>query len=304
MITVSIAIAAYNAEKNIAHLLESIRRQIEKNWKLDQLIIHSDCSEDNTVALIKKSKNKRLCLIDNRNRIGFAGSVKTLLSKSSSDITILLNDDIKISDFRFIEKIVNAFNTTKNIGLVTVRPVALPPRTHIERSVIVSIDAYENTLYSNNAYQNIFTCDGKVMAISRKFKAKLTFPKKLEKMGNVDSYIYLSCIKLGFKYFHEKKAQVYFRCPSTIKDWIRWTSRNNADKMILESTFGSLAAKEFEFPDTRKLLMNKVMQFVKHPIESTIALMVGVYASRKAKLHKMWLTPTWEIVTTSKLIGR
>ncbi len=302
MKTVTIGIAAYNAERNITKLIDILLGQNIKNWKFDMLLIHSDCSTDQTVTNIQKIKNPKLKIIDNKDRRGFAGSVKKILSISKSDITLLLNDDIKIDDKNFVEKIVRAFNSDKRIGLATARPVPLTPHSFIEKSVISTITAYENTIYGEKIQNSIFTCDGKVMAIGKEFKSKIKFPENITLAGNVDSYIYLSNKINGFKYQHIEEAKVLFRCPSTLKDWIRWTSRNNADKLVLKQIFGPTVESEFVFPKPNQLLKNKLMATVRHPVESIFAFFVGQYCRMKAQNYSTWLTAKWDVVATSKLL--
>ncbi len=108
--SIDILMAAYNGEKYIAEQIESILGQTVRDWRL---IICDDCSEDNTVEIIKKYrfKNKdRIFLYENEKN---SGSPKTnffrLIKMSDADFIFTCDqDDIWKSDK--IEKTLKGFD--------------------------------------------------------------------------------------------------------------------------------------------------------------------------------------------------
>jgi len=300
--TVTIGIAAYNAGPRIVQLVESLLVQKNKNWSLEKIIIHSDCSKDDTVANASKIKDSRVVVIDNQDRKGFAGSVKTLLANSQSDITLLLNDDIRIIDHYFVNKLVKEFSANSKVGLVTGRPVPMSPENFVQKAVITTLNAYENGLYRSGNYHNIGTCDGKILAVSSKFKTELLKDPSTAHMGNVDSFLYLACVKNQFVYRDVPEARVYFRAPSTFSDWIKLTSRNNADQILLRKTFGSLTDTAFSQMPMGRIHVYMIIESLKNPFGAAAAILVSLIAKYKAKRHASWLKPTWDVVTTTKAI--
>jgi len=70
-ITLNVSIAAYNSEKTIEKLINTILMQKQTNFKFESIVIHSDCSSDNTVKIVKKMKSNLLHIIDAKKRLGY-----------------------------------------------------------------------------------------------------------------------------------------------------------------------------------------------------------------------------------------
>lgn len=179
--TVSIGITAYNSEKNIKRLIVSILKQAVKEVHFEKLLIHSDCSSDKTVSIAKSIENKKIEIIESKKRIGFAGSVENVLKKNSSDVIILLNDDIIIEDDMFIEEIVIPFLENERLGLVSANLVPFQPENFIENAVRSGYMGYSNFAKQYKNGHNILTCDGKVLALSRQFLKVLQLPKNFKR---------------------------------------------------------------------------------------------------------------------------
>lgn len=295
---VTLAIAAYDAEANIKSLLYSLISQKGINKQLEQILVYSDASVDATVEKAKEVVDKRIKIIDSRKRTGFAGAVKNILARSSSDVIVLLNDDIKITGNYFIKRLISPFMKEDNVGLVAGNPQPMKPNNIIEGAVISSFRAYEKMRYSLKNGDNKFTCDGKVLALAGEFAKGINFPKDYKKLGNVDIYLYFSCLKNGYKYRHVKSAKVYYRCPSTVKDYISWTIRNNSNRHILRQTFGEIVDREYRKPS--RLNYYKFIEFLKNPVGALFIFLTSFYVSVKARAFAKEFDPLWEIVNTTK----
>ena len=218
---VIVAIPAYNAEENIRYLVDSLLIQKETNFLIKKIIVYSDASTDKTIKSLQNIKNRKLLLIDSTKRRGFAGAVKFILRNYIlSDAVLLLNDDIIITDNSFVEKIVNKYSKAQNAGLVCANPMPLKSNRFIENAVSSGYFAYKRmSMYLSNGI-NIFTCDGKLMLLSREFINTINLPKNESLMGNVDAYFYFVCKKNKFNYIFVPNALYYFRSPSTIADFV------------------------------------------------------------------------------------
>src|SRR5690606_14751320 len=107
--SVRIAVAAYNSEKNIQHLIQALLSQQRVSYHLDSLIIYSDGSSDDTVKNAKTITHPKLQIVGAKKNIGFANVVKKLIKENTADILVMLNDDIKINDNLLIEKLIQPF---------------------------------------------------------------------------------------------------------------------------------------------------------------------------------------------------
>jgi glycosyltransferase involved in cell wall biosynthesis len=102
--TVTIGIPAYNEERNILLLINSILKQKMVGFKIAKLIVSSDGSSDKTVSLIKSMNNKMIKLYDNRDRKGVARGLNQIIENANTDILVLL------MLIFFIKKIVQNLN--------------------------------------------------------------------------------------------------------------------------------------------------------------------------------------------------
>lgn len=299
--TVTVGIPAYNAEKNIHRLISAVLNQSSINYSLKKIIVYSDNSSDNTVDIAKSINNNQIEVVNNTNRNGFAGAVKYLLSTNSSDVLVVLNDDILVNNKNFIERIISKFTENKNTGLVCGNPLPLKPKNFIERSIYIGIRAYNKVKYSVNSGNSKTTCDGKVLALSNRFIKSLKLPKDSSKLANVDHYLYCLCKSNKFEYANSREAIVYYKCPSTIRDFISWTSRNKASSSLINDEFNEVIAKEQEVPWIR-FTMAKITEFIKYPLESIFLLTLTKISDYKARKLKNTFSSTWDVVTTTKKI--
>jgi len=266
-VRVFIGIAAYNAEHNIQRLLTSLCAQVEQDFVIDTILVYSDCSSDTTVSLAKRLPDSRICVVAGEERKGFIGAVQYLLNESSADLTVLLNDDILISDNKFISYLVGGYASSK-AGLLCGNPQPVRTSSFISRAINSSFNAYYNMALKIKNGQSMHTYDGKVMALSRDFKDTLNFPHDVRLTGNVDSYIYFYCVSQGFSYYFVKEAVSHYVSPATMKDYLRWFIRNNANEPLMAEQFGRLVDKESKKP---RMIFTYFLflEFLKNPLGCT-----------------------------------
>lgn len=297
--SVSIGIAAHNAEKNIGRILESLFFQAEDGFSIQEIIVHCDDCNDKTLQISQSFNQPKIKIVENKNRKGFAGSVKALLEAGSGDIIVLLNDDIKIDDPELIKKIIVRFPSSPKVGMVFANPRPLAPRSFIEAVILSSFNAWDNMRQKIRNGRNIFCVDGKVMAFSRSFVSAFRFPDNLKQMGNVDAFFYMACVAQGFSCEYAREARVYYRNPSTFSDYVEWVSRNNSNQGLLRKQFGQLVDKEYAKPFwlyTRCVLA----EFVKNPLAGLFIFFSRFYINHLAEKKSKNFIQTWKVIETSK----
>lgn len=299
-LAITIGIPAFFAETNIAGLLEALTRQNEEAFKIEKIIVYYDASGDSTLENARAVNDQRIEIIDGKIRKGFAGGVKTLLSINESDIFILLNDDIKIADENFVQKLVQPFLTMENVGLVSGNPQPLQPKTFIDRAVASRRKTGENLNYLVNHGSNAFWCDGKTLALSKAFIRKLNLPEDDTALGNVDGYLYFACITSGMRHCSVRDAIVYYRNPTTWTDYVEWYGRNRIQKYILQRQFGKvLVDKGTAKPKLLRLGLFSV-QFMKNPLGCLFVILTEPLLILKSRSPMANLSATWDVVKTTK----
>ncbi len=101
---VQIIIPNYNGEKLLGPCLESIFRQSFKDY---EVLVVDDASSDSSLELLKKYPVR---VIENKENLGFAGSVNVGLQNSRGKYSLLLNNDVILCE-DFLENIVEAMNS-------------------------------------------------------------------------------------------------------------------------------------------------------------------------------------------------
>ena len=87
---ISVILNVYNGEKFISRCLESI---INQTYKDIEIIIVNDASTDNTLSIIKKYKDKRIKIINNKNNLGLSLSRNIGIDNSKGDLLYFVDVD-------------------------------------------------------------------------------------------------------------------------------------------------------------------------------------------------------------------
>ena len=93
-ISVSVVIAAFNGEKFILELLESI---VNQTHQVDEIIVCDDCSTDSTIKTLEVFKLKypylNIKIIVNRYQLGITKNFSKAIKISESDLIFLADQD-------------------------------------------------------------------------------------------------------------------------------------------------------------------------------------------------------------------
>ncbi len=110
---VSILLNCYNAEKFISKAIESVLNQSYNNW---ELIIWDDGSTDNTLEVVKRFKNEKIFIYEQKENLGLGKSRIAAIKKLKGELITILDAD----DFFHNDKIlrqVEVFKKYKNISI-------------------------------------------------------------------------------------------------------------------------------------------------------------------------------------------
>ncbi len=296
--TVSVGIAAYNAEANIGALLRAVSSQCQEHITIAEIMVHSDHSTDRTIDVARACADLRLAIVDHPSRRGLAASVASMLEMFTGDALVLLNDDIRIPDDRFIERMVLPVFYEK-AALVGANLQPLPARCFVERASVSTFRVWARIRESMADRNNVFTCDGAAMCLSARFARSLAFPADLARVGNVDAFLYLSCISAGFRYVHASNAVAYFRSPATLRDYVARNVRNDSQPAILEKHFGTMVARSFRKP-LIPYWKSVAAEILNNPLGAAFVFVVGFYIQVKAKRAARDASALWEVMHSSK----
>lgn len=295
-IKVSVAISAYNEEKNMVSLLKSILEQRNNNFILKKIIVISDGSTDNTNIILKKiSKHtNKIKIYIYKKRRGKAYRLQEIYSKAKTDVLVTIDADVKLKDPLVIDKLIKPFRDDR-VRLVFGNALPSDPINFFQKIVVTYENFWKKTTNQINKGNNIHNCVGCILALRINFYTKLSFP---ESLVAEDHFIYLSAAKRGFKRVFVNDAIVYFNSPKTSADYLRQFQRYFSSQSVVEDHFGRFAENFYNIPVLYKLKAYQ-WSFLESPIYMFFALVLQVYQRLKMKPDN-GKNIFWETVLTSK----
>jgi len=122
----SVGVIAYNEEKNIGCLLNSLLMAKTDNFVLHELYVISDGSVDRTNEIVKEfsERDRRIKLIAQDKREGKARAVNRFLKNAKGDICILSSADIGITDVT-IQNLCTPLIMENKVGMTGCNPIPL-----------------------------------------------------------------------------------------------------------------------------------------------------------------------------------
>jgi len=115
MATIDILIPTYNGSACITETINSILSQSFKNFRI---IVCDDASTDNTVKTIKKIKDSRICIVDNKKNLGYSQNLERARTHADAKFIYLMGQD-DIMAKNTLKNTIRAFKLSPKIGAVT-----------------------------------------------------------------------------------------------------------------------------------------------------------------------------------------
>lgn len=235
-ISISVCIPAYNEAANIGRLLGQILEQRFSNSVLDEVIVYSDHSTDNTVKETRSIHDKRVRIIEGEKRVGANAAQNILLTEAGGDAIILLNADIRLSGEYCLDALVRKLRSNQSLGIVAARVESLPGQGWFERVMAMS-HAFKTALYEGMFREKkevpVYLCHGRARVFSRKFGSMLRWPDQCPE----DAYSYFLCQQLGFHVGYAWRSVVFFRSPAIFPDFLKQSHRFRFGRKKLEKSF-------------------------------------------------------------------
>lgn len=294
--TVTIGLPALNEEVNIKTLLKDILSQDKSGFVLEQVIVASDGSTDNTVSVSREITDKRIKVIDNKERKGQGERQNQIMKLSKSEILVLLNADIRIPDSKFIIKLITPI-ISGEAELTSAKLKPTNPRNFFEKVLCLSED-YKNSVFElQNNGDNLHTCHGGARALSKKLYHKLNFKRSIAE----DAYSYLFCISNGYKFRYVKDATAYYTLPDNLGDHIKRSQRYFNSVSILREEFGNEVIDKSYRLSFVPYFINGVKSFIKNPIHMVIyALITLLIRIRQMTIKSNSLSDKWELSKSTR----
>ncbi len=299
-ISVTIGIPAFNEEKNIVNLLNSVITQSRKNFTLEKVFVNCDGSTDTTILQVKEfsKKHPEIQLIEGKKRLGKAYRLNQLYKLNKSDIYITFDADVVLGSKNVIEEVVSKFKN-ENVGLVGGCNLPSSPKGFLEKVAVTWILLWfeiRRDLHNGITIHNHLGC---ISAMSRELADQVKIPNSAI---SDEDYIYFTALKLGYKFRFAKKAVVYYKAANNLKDYFIQSSRVLSAKDKIAFLFGEWVYSYYKVPLTKKI-MGLFRMIKKDPLFLFLAIIFQVQIIIFTKLfqkNKSYIN--WKIAYSTKEI--
>lgn len=297
--TVTVALSAYNEEKNIVSFLRSLAKQKQEGYTLEKILIVSDGSTDQTVEKIRNFKNLPVEVIDSPTRMGKSTRLNQIYRMLDSDILVQTDADVIFGHTYCIRDLIKPLAEDRSAGMTGGNPTPLQATTFVEQAVNSTVHAYMRLRHMVRGGNNIFSVDGRLLGFRKELVETISVPSDM--IAN-DRYTYYCCLTKGYSYSFAPSAVVYFRSPQTLKDHIRQNTRFLAAPIRMGKYFDTGLIKKEEFIPRHMLMYVYVYQWLRHPLKTVYVFVINRYCRVLAFLEESKLTAKWDIAYTTKKV--
>lgn len=292
MLDLSIGIMAYNEEKNIGALLETLLTQNLHIAKIKEIIVVSSACTDRTNEIVKEfsKRDKRIKLITQEKREGKASAVNEFLKNATGDICILESGDT-IPLENTIEGLCKPFLNPK-MGMTGGRPIPVNDKSN----------------FIGFAGHLIWDLHHELALKDPKLGELIAFRNVVEEIPKdtaVDEAHIESIIRQkGYELEYAPDAVCYNKAPETVRDFLKQRRRIYAGHLHLRKETG-YAPSSMKFSNLFSLIVTSFQRSKKESIFVVgamilegLARLLGWFDFRTKKKPYIW-----EIAKTTKELG-
>lgn len=295
--TVTIALSAYNEEKNIRPFLRSILSQQEDGFKLEKILVISDGSTDKTVDIARSFKSEKIKVVDSKVRLGKSERLNYIYKNLKSDYLVQSDADVIYSHPFIVQDMIKPLINDSKVGMCGGHPQPVRAKSFTEKAINLTFEAYAPLRSKFRGGNNVFSVDGRILSYKKELVKQIYVPAD---MTANDAFTYYSCLTLGYQYRYVSSAVVYFRSPQTIADQIRQNSRFLAAPMKMAQHFPKEMIMRERHVPTLTLMRYMLPVFVKNPILSTYIFAINKYSKLRAYFIIKKLNAKWDMVKSTK----
>ena len=246
-VKISIGISALNEENNIRNILKDILSQERARWDLEEILLYCDGCTDTTVARAESIKSRYMKVTDNKQRKGKVYRVNQMLKNFKGDILVIFDADISLKDRNVITNLIKQFEFNSKVMLVGGNSRVYTPHSFFQKAIFTSYYVYFKSRETLRGGHNAFGCTGACLALRKEFAKKVNIPINII---SEDTYLYFSCLKMGYKFRHAKDAIVYYKLAGSLKNFLKQIFRTHPESvhLIFKEHFGDMVEKEYKRP--------------------------------------------------------
>jgi poly-beta-1,6-N-acetyl-D-glucosamine synthase len=291
---VSIGVFAYNEEKNIGHLLESLLKQKTKKIEINEILVVSSGSTDNTNNIVKdfSKKNKKIKLLAQEKREGKAAAINLFLNHAKNNLVVVESGDT-ITKEDCIENLCSPFLKNEKLGLTGARSIP----TNDKNTCLGYIIHYWWWMH------NELPRFGEMIAFRRDIVPQISGKTAVDE-ADIEAIV----TNKGYDKFQVSNAIVNNHGAEKFKDLIKQRKRVYIGHTLLKKE-RSYAVESFNPEKLLKLTIKYIKQekSIKGVFYILYGILIEIYSRIKGyyELHFEKKNPyIWEISKTTKIVNR
>lgn len=295
-ISITVCIPAYNEAQNIGRVLHAVLGQEQIGYELTGVIVYSDASVDATSTIARAIGDKRVEVVEGSVRSGKAAVINHMFSMAQTDAVVLLDADSIITSNQVLSKLVRCMHE-HNASLVSGSCKPLPARSFMQRLLVLGVEAWQE-LISRTPNSDMYRCGGQFVLMRKDLYAHITYPKT----SADDVYPYIVAKERGLNYAYDVTAEIYYKLPTTYRDFFRQQTRFlNADASM-EAIFGTDVVQKYYTIGVIDKLKGVARIFLKHPALAMCYALMLIFPKLLVALFKHDTGGLWAIAESTKEI--
>ena len=291
----SILIPAYNEEKNIGLLLNSlIQQKIYKPFEMVEITVIASGCTDNTESIVREfcKKNEKIRLISTPERLGKANAINLFLKVCKEELIVMISADVLPADNYTINTLLQHL-LDKEVGIVGGRPVPINPSSTLTNRIssLIWHIHHKISLYNPPKVGEIVAFRNVVERIPQDTLADE------ERLSAIIQ-------KKGYKAVYAEDAVVYNKAPEKISELIEQRRRIFVGHLLIKKELG------YTVPtlSLRRLLKVVIDEIASNPLKVITIIPLGLieifsrflgFLSYVTKRHG----PAWKVCETTKKLS-
>jgi len=242
-------------------LVQTINGFIKHNPEDNYVIVISVDGKPLDTSVKKALKNKKVTIIENRDRTGQVGRIKQIISLCKTKYLILTQDDV-IFKKRIVKEILAAFEKDPKLTMISAHVVPTKETTFFERIIHVGVNTAHYIQSRWTGGDNYLQASGRCLGFRSSMAKQFEIPNSVI---DADAYLYfLNKLHKG-RFQHLYNAICYIRSPKNLTEHLKQSKKYQLLYYELKKYLKIDIRKDYSIP-LKLRLQGAFVSFLTNPV--------------------------------------
>lgn len=295
--SMTIGVLSHNNSENIIYLLRSILKQKGESFSIDEIIVISDGSTDNTAEKVHKYSEKYplVRLFADTKQKGKLVRLQQIFSLTKSKYTFIFDGDVILYKNDVLDTMVKSLNML-NIGLVSADLLSIEVKGLKANIIKVWFNLLNQMRKGVNGGDNVYNFREGAFGINTDLAKNIVFPKAVT---SASPYLFFTTKAHDLKFQFVSQAQVLFHTPTSFSRYLEQSKIAAIEKKKLYSIFGQDIYKEYRVSLQSKLTA-VFISVMRNPFNVLIIMLFSILKIVPYKLSITKKDSHWTVMPTTK----